>query len=223
MFDFCMTSLSPILSHSLLLTSSLYPPQTLEIRERYLGFVLSSWEVISKPSFFQKNKNIFATHGTLARFFQEVTSDVDQAVYVKGHSRSKAGHAREQRAGYRISMRPTSGKGWRWHQMPMVSSVPACVMMLSGHSSSADLLVGSNLYIIMNVSHLVLTLLGERTEEVLHWRYPSIWLCLSLPWAVSGGSCPLAGCNCDDQHHTFLCSMICSCKLWKLGDCSEVF
>lgn len=112
------------------------------------------------------------------------------------------------------------GGGTRW---PMVSSVPACVMMLSGHSSSADLLVGSNLHIIMNVSHLVLTLLGERTEEVLRWRYPSIWLCLSLPWAVSGGSCPLTRCKCDDQHHTFLCSMIYSCKLWKLGSCSEVF
>lgn len=39
-------------------------------------------------------------------------------------------------------------------------------MMPLGHSSSADLLVGSNLYAIMNVSHLVLTLPGEGTEKL---------------------------------------------------------
>lgn len=94
-----------------------------------------------------------------------MTSDVAQAVYVKGHPRSKAGHTREQRLDLESAWDQPLGKvggGTRW---PLVSSVSACVMMPSGHSSSADLLVGSNLYIIINVSNLVLTLLGERTEK----------------------------------------------------------
>lgn len=64
-------------------------------------------------------------------------------------------------------------------------------MMPSGHRSSADLLVGSNLYIIINVSHLVLTLLGERMEKFCTgdvaqygcaYLYVRLFLVVSVLW-----------------------------------------